>query len=91
MANGIKVINVPGAQGAQGAQGVQGERRCDSCHASESEIMFRGHVVFDEIGVCAQACGCVPQHLSLQEHYDALTRWRVADAITAIGADSPAE
>ena len=56
------------------------ERACPACHASESEIVERGHRRLDGLGrpleepitgpssACPEACGCIPEHFSLAEH-----------------------
>jgi len=60
--------------------------RCPVCHATRTEVQFKGHRRMGRIGheyACPEACTCVPPHLTLAEH-----RTRLTDDDTASGPKS---
>jgi hypothetical protein len=41
--------------------------RCPCCHATVAEILVRGHRWMGAYP-CAEACSCLPEHTTLEEH-----------------------
>lgn len=64
-------------------------KACSSCHLSEFDIAFGGHLVFEGVGVCAEACSCFPQHVTRAEHDADVRRWSRRRGFTASQQPSP--